>query len=221
MDSTESKDVKNEIKILIIGNSNTGKTSFANKWTKGTFTDFYKATVVSEFTHKIYQYKGKSYRIQLWDLAGQDQNIHITKVFSKNSHGCLVLCDVTNKDTLQDTLKWKESVDDSTKFIDGDFIPAVLVQNKIDLIDEEARKDDEEIKKFAEENKFIGYFRTSVKEGIGVEECMDFLIGNILERIEKCSKEGNSNPLEKDVRNLVLEHKKVEEGKNNKNRRRH
>ena len=96
-------------------------------------------------------------------------------------------------------MKWKESVDDSTKFIDGDFIPAVLVQNKIDLIDEEARKDDEEIKKFAEENKFIGYFRTSVKEGIGVEECMDFLIGNILERIEKCSKEGNSNPLEKDV----------------------
>ena len=45
---------------------------------------------------------------------------------------------------------------------------------------------------------------------------MDFLIGNILERIEKCSKEGNSNPLEKDVRNLVLEHKKVEEGNNNK-----
>ena len=39
---------------------------------------------------------------------------------------------------------------------------------------------------------------------------------DILERIEKCSKEGNSNPLEKDVRNLVLEHKKVEEGNNNK-----
>lgn len=111
-------------------------------------------------------------------------------------------------------MKWKESVDDSTKFIDGDFIPAVLVQNKIDLIDEEARKDDEEIKKFAEENKFIGYFRTSVKEGIGVEECMDFLIGNILERIEKCSKDG-SNPLEKDVKNLVLEHKKAGEGNTN------
>ena len=75
-------------------------------------------------------------------------------------------------------------------------------------------KDEEEIKKFAEDNKFIGYFRTSVKMGVGVDECMDFLIGNILDRIEKCSKDGN-NPLEKDVKNLVLEHKKAGEGNNN------
>ena len=210
MDANEGKDIKNEIKIIIIGNSNTGKTSFVNKWTKGTFTDFYKATVVSEFSHKIYQHKDKFYRIQLWDLAGQDQNTHITKIFSKNSHGCVVLCDITNKDTL----KWKESVDESTRFIDNDILPSVLVQNKIDLVDEEALKDEEEIKKFAEDNKFIGYFRTSVKMGVGVDECMDFLIGNILERIEKCSKEG-SNPLEKDVKNLVLEHKKPGEGNTN------
>ena len=41
------------------------------------------------------------------------------------------------------------------------------------------------------------------------------MITNILERIEKCSKEGNSNPLEKDKQNLVLEHKKVAENNNN------
>ena len=214
MEANEGKNIKNEIKIIIIGNSNTGKTSFVNKWTKGTFTDFYKATVVSEFSHKIYQHKDKFYRIQLWDLAGQDQNTHITKIFSKNSQGCIVLCDITNKNTLNDTLKWKESVDESTRFIDGEILPSVLVQNKIDLVDEETLKDEEEIKKFAEDNKFIGYYRTSVKMGVGVDECMDFLINNILERIEKCSKEGN-NPLEKDVHNLVLEHKKQGEQKNN------
>ena len=214
MDANEGKEIKSELKIIVIGNSNTGKTSFVNKWTKGTFTDFYKATVVSEFSYKVFQYKDKYYRIQLWDLAGQDKNTHITKIFSKNSHGCLVLCDITNKETLNDTLKWKESVDESTRFIDGEILPSVLVQNKIDLVDEEALKDEEEIKKFAEDNKFIGYFRTSVKMGVGVDECMDFLIGNILERIEKCSKEG-SNPLEKDVKNLVLEHKKPGEGNTN------
>ena len=163
MDTNEGKDIKNEIKIIIIGNSNTGKTSFVNKWTKGTFTDFYKATVVSEFSHKIYQHKDKFYRIQLWDLAGQDQNTHITKIFSKNSHGCVVLCDITNKDSLNDTLKWKESVDESTRFIDNDILPSVLVQNKIDLVDEEALKDEEEIKKFAEDNKFFAFREISCK----------------------------------------------------------
>ena len=208
MDANEGKEIKSELKIIVIGNSNTGKTSFVNKWTKGTFTDFYKATVVSEFSYKVFQYKDKYYRIQLWDLAGQDKNTHITKIFSKNSHGCLVLCDITNKETLNDTLKWKESVDESTRFIDGDIIPSVLVQNKIDLVDEESLKDEEDIKKFAEDNKYIGYFRTSVKMGVGVDECMEFLITNILERIAKCSV-GGKNPLEKDRQNLVLEHKKI------------
>ena len=63
MDTDEAKNTKNELKIIVIGNSNTGKTSFVNKWTKGTFTDFYKATVVSEFSYKIFQYKEKFYRI--------------------------------------------------------------------------------------------------------------------------------------------------------------
>ena len=214
MEANEGKDTKNELKIIVIGNSNTGKTSFVNKWTKGTFTDFYKATVVSEFSYKIFQYKEKFYRIQLWDLAGQDQNTHITKIFSKNSHGCIVLCDITNKDTLKDTLKWKESVDESTRFIDGEILPSVLVQNKIDLVEEDALKDEEEIKKFAEENKFIGYYRTSVKMGVGVDECMEFLISNILERIAKCSKQGE-NPLQTDRQDLVLEHKKSNEQSKN------
>ena len=208
MEANEGKEIKSELKIIVIGNSNTGKTSFVNKWTKGTFSDVYKATIVSEFSYKIFQYKNKSYRIQLWDLAGQDKNTHITKIFSKNSHGCIVLCDITNKETLNDTLKWKDSVDESTRFIDGEILPSVLVQNKIDLVEEDALKDEEEIKKFAEDNKFIGYFRTSVKMGVGVDECMEFLITSILERIAKCSKDGN-NPLEKDRENLVLEHKKA------------
>ena len=44
--------------------------------------------------------------------------------------------------------------------------------------------------------------------GVGVDECMEFLITNILERIAKCSV-GGKNPLEKDRQNLVLEHKKI------------
>jgi Ras-related protein Rab-7L1 len=210
MEANEGKDTKNELKIIVIGNSNTGKTSFVNKWTKGTFTDFYKATVVSEFSYKIYQYKEKYYRIQLWDLAGQDKNTTITKIFSKNAHGCLVLCDITNKETMNDTLKWKESVDESARFLDGGILPSVLVENKIDLVEEDVAKEETEIKKFAEENKYIGYFRTSVKMGIGVDECMEFLIANILDRIEKCSKEG-TNTLEKDRKSLVLDHKKAVE----------
>lgn len=95
-----NKSVQNELKIIVIGNSGTGKTSFVNKWTKDTFTDFYKPTIVSEFAYKIFEYNNKFYRIQLWDLAGQDKAACITKIFAKDAHGCIVLTDMTNKESL-------------------------------------------------------------------------------------------------------------------------
>jgi small GTP-binding protein len=69
--STKQNNFKNDLKIIVIGNSGTGKTSFVNKWTKNAFSDTYKATIVSEFGYKIFEFKGKIYRIQLWDLAGK------------------------------------------------------------------------------------------------------------------------------------------------------
>ena len=81
-----------DLKIIVIGKSGTGKTSFVNKWTKNIFAEAYKATIVSEYSHKIVDYEGRFYRIQLWDLAGQDKSVNIIKSFAKVAHGCVVLC---------------------------------------------------------------------------------------------------------------------------------
>jgi small GTP-binding protein len=80
----------------------TGKTSFVNKWTKNIFSDTYKATIVSEFGFKIFEQDGRLYRIQLWDLAGQDKNAMVTKIFAKDSHGCVVMSDATNIQTREE-----------------------------------------------------------------------------------------------------------------------
>ena len=88
-----------DLKIIVIGKSGTGKTSYVNKWTKNEFTEDYKATIVSEYSHKIVDYEGRYYRIQLWDLAGQDKSAKITKTFAKGSHGCVVLCEANRLDT--------------------------------------------------------------------------------------------------------------------------
>ena len=90
---------RSDLKIIVIGNSGTGKTSFVNKWTKNIFSDTYKATIVSEFGFKIFEQDGKLYRIQLWDLAGQDKNAMVTKIFAKDAHGCVVMADATNAQT--------------------------------------------------------------------------------------------------------------------------
>ena len=88
-----------DLKIIIIGESGTGKTSFVNKWTKGTFSEVYKATIISEFNFKIVEEQGKFYRIQIWDLAGQDKNAMVTRIFAKDAHGCIVMSDASEIET--------------------------------------------------------------------------------------------------------------------------
>ena len=91
-----SNSISTDLKIIVIGKSGSGKTSFVNKWIKNEFTEDYKATIVSEYGFKIYEHDGKFYRIQLWDIAGQDKNAKLTKTFAKDAHGAIVMCDATN-----------------------------------------------------------------------------------------------------------------------------
>jgi small GTP-binding protein len=99
---TSQGSFRSDLKIIVIGTSGTGKTSFVNKWTKNIYSDTYKATIVSEFGFKIFEHDGKLYRIQLWDLAGQDKNAMVTKIFAKDAHGCVVMSDATNIQTREE-----------------------------------------------------------------------------------------------------------------------
>jgi len=99
---SDAGSIRSDLKIIVIGSSGTGKTSYVNKWTKNIFKEEYQATIVSEFGFKIFEYEGKLYRIQLWDLAGEDKNSTVTKIFAKDSHGCIIVTDVTKESNLEE-----------------------------------------------------------------------------------------------------------------------
>ena len=188
--------IRTDLKILVIGCSGAGKTSFVQRWIKGEFQSVYSPTIVSEFQYKIFECRGNCYRIQLWDIGGQDKTPSMAKIFTRDSHGCIVISDITRKETFEETQKWKKIVDDESAFIDGDKLPFILIQNKIDLIkdnNEYLNLVTNETKKIAEDKDFLGYYMTSVKENINVEEPINFLIDSIVERLEKFSGEGNYN----------------------------
>jgi len=188
-----TQNIRTDLKILVVGHSGTGKTSFVRRWTKDEFKETYQATIVSEFGFKIHESKGNLYRIQLWDIGGQDKSPSMAKIFSRDSHGCVIISDSTDLKTLEDTLNWQKLVSDETNFIDGGKLPFILVQNKVDLIEsrEEFEKIENETKNICEMNNFEKYFMTSVKQSVNVEEAMSFLIDKIIERLEKHAEDGN------------------------------
>ena len=187
-----ARNIRGDLKILVIGSSGTGKTSFVHRWTKGEFNEIHKPTIVSEFDFKIYVYKENKYRIQLWDIGGQDKSPSIGKIFARDSLGCLVISDCSKPESLKDSLDWKKVMSDESVFVDGKKIPFVLIQNKIDLIEEknELEEIENKTKIAVEENDFIKYYMSSVKENININEVMDYIIGNIVDRLEVYTKNG-------------------------------
>ena len=174
---------RGDFKVIVVGTSNTNKTQFVNRYTKNIFNDTYKATIVSEFGFKIFEYGDSLFRIQLWDLAGQDNNAMVTKIFAKDAHGAVIMsnaCDINSRDV---TIKWKNSVDEVAKFLDGKGLPCVLVENNIDLLSDDNHFDPS-FEDFWEKNGYVKGFRVSSKTGENVNESMEYLIKKIIKRME-------------------------------------
>ena len=75
-------------------------------------------------------------------------------------------------------------------FYDDGHLPAVLVENKVDLLPPEEQDDITTLNEFAQNNGFNGCFRTSAKTGKNISESMEFLIKDIIKRLEEINSKG-------------------------------
>ena len=182
-----------DLKIIVLGNSGTGKTTLVKRW-MGVETDSIKPTIVSEYSTKVFTYNDKIYRIQLWDIGGQDKSIEVAKVFSKDSHGCILVSDVSNNQTLEDSVGWKSTIEDDCKFVDGGKIPFLLLRNKIDKLKTEEEKEslEKETKIFSQENEFDLYALTSALNDINVKESINSFVEHIIDRLNRYLNKGNT-----------------------------
>ena len=182
-----------DLKIIVLGNSGTGKTTLVKRW-MGVEIDSIKPTIVSEYSTKVFTYNDKIYRIQLWDIGGQDKSIEVAKVFSKDSHGCILVSDVSNNQTLEDSVGWKSTIEDDCKFVDGGKIPFLLLRNKIDKLKTEEEKEslEKETKIFSQENEFDLYALTSALNDINVKESINSFVEHIIDRLNRYLNKGNT-----------------------------
>ena len=74
--SKKSQEVTLKLSSLVSG---TGKTSFCNVWTNKEFKENMKATIMTEFNHRIYKYKDFLYKVQLWTLAVRTRTFMLLK----------------------------------------------------------------------------------------------------------------------------------------------
>lgn len=73
---------------------------------------------------------GEDIRIMLWDTAGQEEFDAITKAYYRGAQACVLSFSTTDRCSFDAVKDWKKKVENEC----GE-IPTILVQNKIDLMD--------------------------------------------------------------------------------------
>lgn len=164
-------------KVIVVGESQVGKTCLINRYLVGEFSNNFKSTVGVDFGLKVVEKNGKKMVIQLWDIAGQERFISMTRVYYVQAKGGFVVYDVTNPATKESAIKWKIDIDQKCTLENGKPIPVYLLINKIDLVqNKEAFDGHEDIDQFCKDHGFVGWYITSAKEDIGIKQAVEDLL---------------------------------------------
>ena len=73
IDSTNDPHLDTMCKLLVIGNSSVGKTSFLFRYTDDSFTSAFVTTVGIDFKVQTVVRDNKRIKLQIWDTAGQER----------------------------------------------------------------------------------------------------------------------------------------------------
>ena len=167
------------LKFIIIGNQSVGKTNIINRFRKNEFLNNYAITVCMDFSFCNVKINDKIFKLQLWDTAGSERFLSITKGYYSNSTCALIVYDITDKKSFDSVRKWIQECKNYT----NNNINLVLVGNKQDL--NEKRKVSEEEGKTLAKEFGMAFFESSALTGYNIDEIFYDSVKIINEGIEK------------------------------------
>jgi len=124
------KDDDDEIKVILVGETATGKTSLINTSIGLEFKQRLESTQSSSIIQKKMTIGDKTYIINLWDTIGQEEFRSLTSIFMKDSKIVIFVYDITRLDTFNQIVDfWYKN----TKDVLGNEPIMGIVGNKEDL----------------------------------------------------------------------------------------
>ena len=163
------------IKVILVGEAGTGKTSLINSVQGKTFTP---GEQLSSMTCSFVKVKRNILDIpiiiNLWDTIGQEKFRSLTKLFLNGSKIVIFVFDITQKETFTALDYWIETINSElgTSPIRG------LAANKQDLFDKQT-VDDQTIQEYADKNG-IPFTLTSAMNPLSFITLLDGLIEKYL-----------------------------------------
>jgi small GTP-binding protein len=164
-----------KFKVVIVGDQFVGKTSFLSYLTKQHVPPDLSPTTSLYLTMHEFTINGKSYSINIWDTAGEEQYRSLASVYLRNARGVLVMFDLTRQSSFDSVDYWINYITDTLENL-----PALLIiGNKSDIRDLPLVEDDT-INSYCQW-KGVKCMRTSAYTGENVELSFSTLMELVLQ----------------------------------------
>ena len=151
-------------KVLLLGNSNVGKSSLFLRFVDDIWNDTFVPTIGVDFKIKTFEIDEKKIKMQIWDTAGQERFKNIISSYYRGAHGILLIYDVTDKDSFKNLSNWLIEIEKNS----SKNVLKVLIGNKTDL-EEKRVISYNQAKEFAD-SYGLKYIETSAKKNLNVNE---------------------------------------------------
>ena len=116
--------VDETIKVIVGGDSGVGKTCMVNCCHSNE-----QPNKGIEFKTKILDLDGKKFKLQVWDLPGQERYRALLIEYYRDANGFVIMFDVTNEESFDNVRTWLQEIDCYA----SENVNKLLVGNKCDL----------------------------------------------------------------------------------------
>ncbi|EFO82556.1 hypothetical protein GCK72_024218 [Caenorhabditis remanei] len=150
------------IKVMLLGDSCTGKTCLLIRYKDGAFlNNNFISTVGIDYRNKLVTMGDKKVKLQIWDTAGQERFRSVTTSYYRDADALLLVYDIANRASFENCRNWLSQIKEFGK----EAVQVTLVGNKCDL---PRAVPTDEGKRLAEAYA-IPFMETSAKTGHNVD----------------------------------------------------
>ena len=172
-----------DIKVILVGESGTGKTSLINcAQGKHFFEGAQMSSMICSFVKINMEILNNKYILNLWDTIGQEKFRSLTKIFLNDSKIVIFVYDITKEKTFKELSFWFDLVE---KELGPDPIKGIAA-NKQDLI-EEQKISDNTLEEYAKQ-KNVDFSYTTATNVDGFKSLLEKLLIKYLEKSGKLNK---------------------------------
>lgn len=169
------------IKLVMLGDSNVGKTSLVLRFVDNRFERSFISTMGMDFKTKELRLGNRAARVQIWDTAGQERFHAMVSAYYRGAQGALIVYDVCNAESFKNAAVWADKLTGAGGGIDTKI---ALVGNKCDC-EAERTVSARDARSYAEQRGWL-YMETSAKCDTNVRDVFERVCSACSARLDAC-----------------------------------